>query len=270
MPTALITGCSSGFGEGAALALARAGYTVYAGVRETKRAARLAETAAKEKLPITIVEFDVRDGEKVKSVVADIEAKGPIDLLVPNAGRHLIAPLELSSIEDVSAIFDINVFGVLRLCQAVLPGMRKRRAGRIVVVTSGGSFVAVPNMAAYTASKHALDAMCAALANEVKPFGITVATVAPGTYRTAMTELAYLPKETYNYSRFAGRQCVQHIKDIDVGPDPGPVFEAILKSCTEPDPPLRRLIGCEVLQPAVDIHDSYQAWFAPKEDEVPE
>lgn len=219
---------------------------------------------------IEIVEFEVRDEARIKQVVADIEAKGPIDVLVPNAGRHIIEPLELTKVEDAAAIFDINVLGVLRLCQAVLPAMRKRRGGRIVVVTSGGSFIPVPNMSVYIASKQALDAMVAGMANELKPFGITVATVAPGTYRTAMTELAIAHNDTYDYSRFAKRQCTQHIKDIDDGPDPAPVFDAIVKSCTEDNPPLRRLIGCEALQPAADLLDSYQAWFAPKEDEVPE
>jgi NAD(P)-dependent dehydrogenase (short-subunit alcohol dehydrogenase family) len=147
MKTSLITGCSSGFGEGTALGLARLGWMVYAGVRDKKRAANLISIAEKESLPLHVVEFDVRDEAAIKKVVADIEAKAPLDLLVNNAGRHLICPAEMASIDDASAVFDINVLGALRMCQAVLPFMRSRRAGRIVNVTSGGSFVPVPHMA---------------------------------------------------------------------------------------------------------------------------
>lgn len=98
-------------------------------------------------LQIHIVEFDVRDAPAISKIVADIESKTPIDLLVNNAGRHLICPAELAKIEDAMTVYDINVMGPLRMCQAVLPYMRKRRAGRIVNITSGGSFVAVPHMA---------------------------------------------------------------------------------------------------------------------------
>lgn len=108
--------------------------------------------------------------------------------------------------------------------------------------------------------------------NELKPFNIELVTVAPGAFRTAMMDLGILPKETYDYSRYAKRQCEQHILDVEQGPDPAPVFDAVIKSCTESNPPLRRLAGdaVQVLQPCVDILTSYQDWFKPLPEEVPE
>src|SRR5262245_32192320 len=261
MTTALITGCASGFGERAALALARNGVRVVAGVRDFVRAQGMLSAAARENLPVELVKLDVRSDESVAAAVADVHARmGRIDIAVNNAGLHLIAPAELSSISDCQAILDTNVLGALRVMKAVLPEMRARGAGRIVNVTSAGSFVAVPHMAMYTASKHALDALSAAMANEVKPFGVLITSVAPGTFRTAMTEKGLLPRETYDYSPYAAAQCVQHIKDIEAGPDPEPVADAIVRAALDPDPPLRVLVGNGLdgsLGPVVAMHDSF-------------
>ena len=270
MTTALVTGCASGFGERAALALARKGIRVAAGVRDFDRARGLVDAAARERLPVELVELDVRSDESVAAAVADVHARmGKIDILVNNAGLHLIAPAELASIADCQAILDTNVLGALRVMKAVLPEMRKRGAGRIVNVTSAGSFVAVPHMAMYTASKHALDALSAAMANEVKPFGVFITTVAPGTFRTAMAQKGLLPRDTYDYSPYAATQCPQHIKDIEEGPDPEPVADAIVRAALDPDPPLRTLVGSGLdtaLGPVVAMHDSFQSWFAPREE----
>jgi NAD(P)-dependent dehydrogenase (short-subunit alcohol dehydrogenase family) len=270
MTTALITGCASGFGERAALALARKGVRVAAGVRDFGRAQGLVDAAAREELPVELVKLDVRSADSVAAAVADVHARiGQIDVAINNAGLHLIAPAELCSIGDCQAILDTNVLGALRVMQAVLPEMRRRRAGRIVIVTSAGSFVAVPHMAMYTASKHALDALAAAMANEVKPFGVIITTVAPGTFRTAMAQKGLLPRETYDYSPYAAAQCPQHIKDIEEGPDPEPVADAIVRAALDPDPPLRVLVGNGLdasLGPVVAMHDSFQSWFAPREE----
>jgi NAD(P)-dependent dehydrogenase (short-subunit alcohol dehydrogenase family) len=270
MTTALITGCASGFGERAALALARKGVRVAAGVRDFGRAQGLVDAAARENLPVELVKLDVRSESSIAAAVADVHARmGQIDIAINNAGLHLIAPAELSSMPDCEAILDTNVLGALRVMKAVLPEMRARRAGRIVNVTSAGSFVAVPHMAMYTASKHALDALSAAMANEVKPFGVVITTVAPGTFRTAMTQKGLLPRETYAYSPYAAAQCPQHIKDIEEGPDPEPVADAIVRAALDPDPPLRVLVGNGLdvsLGPVVAMHDSFQSWFAPREE----
>jgi NAD(P)-dependent dehydrogenase (short-subunit alcohol dehydrogenase family) len=267
MTIALVTGCSSGIGERAALALARAGVRVAAGVRDPGRSAGLAEAAAKAGLPLELVTLDVRDDASVATAVARVhERMGAIDIVVNNAGLHLIAPAELARIEDAEAILDTNVLGALRVMKAVLPEMRARRAGRIVNVTSGAAFVAVPHMAMYAASKHALDALSAAMANEVKPFGIVITTVAPGTFRTAIMDKGLLPRETFAYSAYAAAQCQRHIDDVARAPDPEPVADAIVRAALDPAPPLRNLVGRDVegaLKQVVAAHDAFQAVFGP-------
>jgi NAD(P)-dependent dehydrogenase (short-subunit alcohol dehydrogenase family) len=267
MTIALVTGCASGIGERAALALARAGVTVAAGVRDFGRAKGLAEAAASESLPLELVALDVRSDASVAAAVDEIHRRlGPIDIVVNNAGLHLIAPAELARIEDSMAILDTNVLGALRVMKAVLPEMRARRSGRIVNVTSGAAFIAVPHMAMYAASKHALDALSAAMANEVQPFGVVITTVAPGVFRTSIMDKGLLPRETYDYSDFAAAQCEQHIADVENASDPEPVAEAIVRAALDPAPPLRNLVGEDVrkaLAPVVALHDSFQAWFAP-------
>jgi len=268
MTVALITGCSSGFGEVAALALARAGVAVAAGCRDTRKAQALAETARKEGLRLELVTIDVRDEASVKACVEEVHRKlGPIDAVVNNAGLHLIAPAELSRIEDAAAVLDTNVLGALRVMQAVLPEMRARRSGRIVNVTSGAAFVAVPHMAMYAASKHALDALSAAMATELSPFGVKIVIVAPGMFKTAIMDKGILPRETYGYSALAAEQCESHIQGVYDAPDPAPVGEAIVRAVLDPDPPLRTLVGEGVERPLAAVaamHDSFQAWFAPK------
>lgn len=270
MPIALVTGCTAGFGERAALSLARAGVTVAAGVRDLGRGQPLADVAQAEGLPLTLVVIDICDDASVAAAVADVTRRlGPIDIVVNNAGLHLIAPAELSNIKDCQDVLDTNVLGALRVMQAVLPAMRARRAGRIVNVTSAGSFIAVPGMALYTASKHALDALTAAMAIELLPFGITVTSVAPGTYRTAMVEKGRIPRETYAYSAHINALCNKHIDDIHNAPDCQPVADAIVAAALAPNPPLRTLVGDDykaLLGPVVALHDGFQALFTPAPD----
>jgi NAD(P)-dependent dehydrogenase (short-subunit alcohol dehydrogenase family) len=268
MTTALITGCSSGFGEVAALALARAGVAVAAGCRDTRKAEKLAVTARQEGLRLELVTIDVCDENSVAACVKRVHSKlGQIDAVVNNAGIHLIAPAEVSRMEDATAVLDTNVLGALRVMQAVLPEMRARRSGRIVNVTSGAAFIAVPHMALYAASKHALDALSAAMATELSPFGVKIVTVAPGMFKTAIMDKGILPRETYGYSALAAEQCESHITGVYNAPDPAPVGAAIVRAVLDPDPPLRMLVGEaveEALAPVVAMHDSFQAWFAPK------
>jgi NAD(P)-dependent dehydrogenase (short-subunit alcohol dehydrogenase family) len=272
MTIAFVTGCASGLGEQGALALARAGVTVAAGVRDFARAQSLVAAAARESLPIELVKVDVCDDASVAAAVEDIHRRfGQIDIVVNNAGLNLIGPAELASMEDSFAVLNTNVLGPLRVMKAVLPEMRARRCGRIVNVTSAGSFVAIPCIAMYTASKHAIDALSAAMANEVLPFGVVITTVAPGTYRTAMVEKGRIPRETYHYNAYVGALSEKHIASIVNGPDPGPVGEAIVRAALDPAPPLRNLIGEDykaMLGPVVALHDGFQSWFAPTPEQM--
>ncbi|NNL85203.1 MAG: SDR family NAD(P)-dependent oxidoreductase, partial [Myxococcales bacterium] len=203
MTSVLITGCTSGIGEKAAIALARAGARVAAGCRDIAKAAQLVELAKSEALSLRPVTIDVRDAASVKAAVERVESWfGQIDVAVNNAGLHLIAPAEMATVEQSEAILDTNVLGALRVMQAVLPSMRARRSGRIVNITSGAAFIAVPHMAMYAASKHALDALSAAMASEVKPFGVTITSVAPGCFHTAIMDKGILARETFDYSAY--------------------------------------------------------------------
>jgi NAD(P)-dependent dehydrogenase (short-subunit alcohol dehydrogenase family) len=267
MTVALVTGCSSGFGEGAALALARKGVKVAAGVRDPRRAAGLAKAAQAENLPLELVTLDVTDDASVKTAITGVTRRlGPIDVLVNNAGVHIIAPAEHTTIPDAARLLDTNVLGPLRMMQAVLPDMRARKRGRIVNVTSGASFIAVPYMAVYSGSKQALDAMSAAMATELAPFGIEIVTVAPGTFRTAIVEKGTMPRETYGYSDHARALCERFVSDVENGPDPTPVFDAIAKAALDPAAKLRTLVGrdVQILVPIVEARDAQQAIFGGK------
>ena len=185
MPVALITGCSTGIGFETAAAMARAGYEVFATMRNPGAAPDLAALAAKENLPITIVQMDVDSDESVRDGMQQILPRSRrIDVLVNNAGVGGGGPVEEADIAEYRRVMETNFFGVLRCTQAVLPGMRQQRSGHIINISSVAGRMAMAPQAAYAASKWALEAMSEVLAQEVKPFGILVALVEPGVIAT--------------------------------------------------------------------------------------
>ena len=185
MPVALITGCSTGIGFETAAAMARAGYEVFATMRNPGAAPDLAALAAKENLPITIVQMDVDSDESVRDGMQQILARSRrIDVLVNNAGVGGGGPVEEADIAEYRRVMETNFFGVLRCTQAVLPGMRLQRSCHIINISSVAGRMAMAPQAAYAASKWALEAMSEVLAQEVKRFGILVALVEPGVIAT--------------------------------------------------------------------------------------
>ena len=187
MASVLVTGASKGIGMAIALALGRAGHTVYATMRNPARSPELAEIAANEALPIHVSEMDVDSDASVKEGVGAIaRANGPIDVLVNNAGIEGRGAIEELSIDTFRAAMETNFFGTLRCIKAVLPEMRARRSGCIVTITSLAGRVAVSPLSPYCASKHAQEALCEVLAQEVKAFNIRVAIVEPGVIDTAL------------------------------------------------------------------------------------
>ena len=194
-PVALITGCSSGFGRLTALTMARAGYRVGASMRERDAAnAGAAEglraVAADEGLELIVPEIDVRSDASVLSGVAEtVQAFGPLDVLISNAGIGIPLPAELS-MEAAREVMETNLFGGLRMVRAVAPSMRERGGGLIVQVSSALGRYAMPTYGAYTASKHALEALFHALAFELHPFGVETAILQPGGYDTLFKENA--------------------------------------------------------------------------------
>jgi NAD(P)-dependent dehydrogenase (short-subunit alcohol dehydrogenase family) len=186
MPSVLITGTSKGIGFEAALAFARAGYTVHAAMR-TPSQSPLAEAAAQEKLPILISKMDVDSDESVKEAFAEIhKSHGPVDVLVNNAGIERSGSVEEVPLAEFRTCMETNYFGVLRCVQAVVPHMRTRRSGCIINVSSVAGRISSPPLTAYMASKWALEALSEGLAGEMKTFGVRVALVEPGIIDTAM------------------------------------------------------------------------------------
>lgn len=184
---ALVTGASRGIGKAIAVTLANAGYTVIATARD---ASALAEVAAHSPA-IVSWPLDVTATESLPAAVAEIEQlHGPIDVLVNNAGFGLRAAIEDANLAETRRLFEVNVFALLAMTQAVLPTMRRRRRGTIIMISSVVGRVANPFSGIYSASKFAVEGLSDALRAEVKPFGIRVAIVEPGPVRTEFAATA--------------------------------------------------------------------------------
>jgi NAD(P)-dependent dehydrogenase (short-subunit alcohol dehydrogenase family) len=193
MPTALVTGASTGIGQATALRLARSGWTVLAGVRSDADGERLAAAATGGSLlPIAL---DVTDFEQIRLAAARVAelaggaAPGRLDALVNNAGIGVGGPLELIPPDDLRRQLDVNVLGQVYVMQALLPALRAAR-GRIVFVSSVGGRVAMAFTAPYAASKHAIEALGDALRVELRTSHVQVALVEPGSVATPIWDKA--------------------------------------------------------------------------------
>jgi short-subunit dehydrogenase len=181
----LITGCSSGIGRAAALRLHDAGFTVYATARRTDA---LTDVASRG---LRTVALDVTDENSMTQAVAAVEADaGPVGVLINNAGYGLYGPVEQVPMAEIRRQFETNFFGLVRLTQLVLPGMRRRGRGRILNVSSMGGRITLPGGAFYHASKYAVEAFSDALRMEVAQFGIDVVLIEPGPVKTPWNEVA--------------------------------------------------------------------------------
>jgi NAD(P)-dependent dehydrogenase (short-subunit alcohol dehydrogenase family) len=189
-PSVLITGCSSGIGLETAVHLAHNGWRVFASMRDVNRRSRLEEAMREggsgENSRLEVIQLDVTDRGSISSTVGDllVASGGALDAVVHNAGVNSFDAFENLAEDEWHRVFDTNFFGVLALTQALLPSMRARRRGRIVLVSSLSAFAAAPAQSIYTSSKAALNLWAASLAYEVQPFGIHVSCVEPGAFRT--------------------------------------------------------------------------------------
>jgi len=181
----LITGCSTGIGRATAERLGNAGHKVYATAR------RLESIADLEGRGCRILALDVTDDGSMRTAVAAVEeAEGRIDALVNNAGYSQSGAVESIEIDDVRRQFETNVFGLLRMCQLVLPGMRARRSGRILNMSSMGGKLTFPGGGVYHSTKYAVEALSDALRFEVAGFGVEIVLIEPGLIRTDFAETA--------------------------------------------------------------------------------
>ena len=186
---ALVTGCSSGFGQLTAIELARSGFRTFASMRESESrnqsaANALREFASNSQLPLTVIELDVRTTESVEAAVETAVAAGPLAVVVNNAGISIPGPIELHTEEQMRAQFETNLLGYHRVARGVLPHMRERQTGLIVQVSSGLGRIVFPTQGWYVAMKFAVESMSEALAYELTPFGVELTIVQPTQYPT--------------------------------------------------------------------------------------
>jgi NAD(P)-dependent dehydrogenase (short-subunit alcohol dehydrogenase family) len=177
----LITGATDGLGKAAAILLAERGYRVYAAGRSPEKRAQLDRLAQTRNFPLKSLELDVCSDDSVCAAVGHVLSEaGAVDVLINNAGLGYMAVVEELKMEDMRQQFETNVFGVLRVTQAVLPHMRRRLGGRILMVSSVAGLVSPPTYGAYSASKHALEGLSNSLRLELYPFKIEVILIEPG------------------------------------------------------------------------------------------
>jgi NAD(P)-dependent dehydrogenase (short-subunit alcohol dehydrogenase family) len=194
----LITGCSTGIGRATAERLAGRGHTVYASAR------RLESIADLEAAGCRTLELDVCDEESMRAAVAKVEeAEGAVGTLVNNAGYSQSGAIETVPLDSVRRQFETNVFGLMRMCQLVLPGMRRQSYGRIVNISSMGGKLTFPGGGVYHATKHAVEALSDALRFEVRGFGVDVVVIEPGLIRTRFGETAVASVEAVHEGPYA-------------------------------------------------------------------
>jgi NAD(P)-dependent dehydrogenase (short-subunit alcohol dehydrogenase family) len=244
MPVALITGTSSGIGLATAVHFARQGHDVWAGVRNPT-ATELREAIDRERLPIRIVTLDVDDAASVQRGVGEVhDQAGRIDVLVNNAGIGGGGPIEEVPVDWAQSLFQTNYFGVVRTIQAVLPGMRQRRSGVVVNVSSIAGRLAIAGHGHYSAVKHALEAMSEALAQEVQGFGIRVAVVEPGVVITPIFSKAKRFADAASpYADHVRRLLLFYQKQMKQASQPADAARVIYEAATTKEPRLRWLVG---------------------------
>lgn len=195
MSSILITGTTSGIGLATTLLFAREGWDVYAGVRNRDRADDLLTALEAEGLSATLIEGDISDEDAVRREVGEVvEATETLDVLVNNAGRVVIAPVEETDDDEARAVFDANFFGALHMMRATLPVFRAQGHGTIVNISSIGAQVTPSYYGVYAASKRAIEAISEAIQVEAADFGVRVVLIEPGNFRTNIMRSALVAR----------------------------------------------------------------------------
>jgi NAD(P)-dependent dehydrogenase (short-subunit alcohol dehydrogenase family) len=245
MAVSLVTGTSSGIGLATALHFAREGHEVWAGVRNPAGATELREAIDRDRLAVRVLALDVDDDASVKAGVAEVVAtSGRIDVLVNNAGIGGGGPIEDVPVDWAQSLFQTNYFGVVRMVQAVLPGLRLRGAGAIVNVSSIAGRLAIAGHGHYSAVKHALEALSEALAQEVQRFGIRVAIIEPGVVVTPIFSKARRFADPASpYFDHVRRLLLLYQKQMPHAAQPADAARVIYEAATTTQPRLRWLVG---------------------------
>ena len=235
-PVAIVTGASGGIGEATARALHAAGYRVFGTSRRPP---------ATTSPGVEYLACDVTSGESVKAAIGEVLSRsGRIDLLVNNAGVGLIAGAEESSLEQAKSLFDVNLFGVIRLTQAVLPTMRRQGSGRIVNISSVMGLIPAPFMALYAASKHALEGYSESLDHEIRGSGVRVVLIEPAYTRTSFEGNVYRADQQLEAYQSARTNAEGVMRDaMKVADSPELIASAVVKASTETNPHRRYAPG---------------------------
>jgi NAD(P)-dependent dehydrogenase (short-subunit alcohol dehydrogenase family) len=246
--TILITGVSSGFGEALAREALVLGHRVIGTVRNIE-ALRAFEALDTQRAYGYLL--DVTNVERIDEVVEEIESTiGQIDVLVNNAGYGHEGILEESPLAEMHRQFDVNVFGAVAMIKAVLPGMRQRRRGHIINITSMGSFITLPGISYYCGSKFALEGISETLSKELAPFKIHVTAVAPGSFRTdwAGRSMVRSPRSIPDYDALFDpvRKTRKEKSGNQLG-DPVKAAHAMLALIESQNPPTHLLLGSDAL-----------------------
>jgi NAD(P)-dependent dehydrogenase (short-subunit alcohol dehydrogenase family) len=248
MPTWLITGCSTGLGRALAEAVVAAGHNAVVTARDAGTVGDLADTAPERVLAVTL---DVTDQAQVASAVQQADERfGGVDVLVNNAGYGYRAAVEEGDDAEARALLDTHFFGAVAMIKAVLPGMRARRSGAIVNISSIGATVTPVGSGYYSAAKAAIEGMSGALRGELAPLGISVTVVEPGAFRTDFAGRSLVQSATIidDYAGTAG----QRRKENDTmhgnqAGDPAKAAAAIIAAVESDEPPGFLLLGPDAL-----------------------
>jgi NAD(P)-dependent dehydrogenase (short-subunit alcohol dehydrogenase family) len=249
--TVLVTGASSGIGEATARSFLERGWTVYAAARRTEKMEALARAGA------LVQPLDVTCEASIAALVSRIDADhGHLEVLVNNAGIGVYGSVEEVPMDEARRQFEVNLFGIARLTQLVLPAMRAAGSGTIVNVSSIGGRVYTPMGAWYHASKHALEGWSDCLRLEVAPFGIHVVVVEPGAIETEFAEIAITPllerSEGGPYAAFAGRMAAATRRAyLDKKASPPDLIAGIIRKAVESKRPKTRYVAGYLGKPVI-------------------
>lgn len=253
LSVAVVTGSSSGIGLATSLALARNGYLTYATMRNLAKRDSIQSVAEKQHLPVRVVQLDVTDENSINNAIQSILSEsGRIDLLVNNAGYALTGAFEDIGIDEIKALYGTNVFGVIRLTQAVLPIMRKQGSGRIINISSGAGRTGYPGGSAYVSSKFALEGLSESMSFEVEQFGIKTVLVEPGFVRTNFADNIVIARKAQEpnspYSQMMQKMSSNRGKVLENASDANLVASVVVEAATAKEPNLRYLAGKDVQQ----------------------
>jgi short-subunit dehydrogenase len=252
---AIVTGSSTGIGFETSLTLARNSFHTYATIRNMagEKSKPLTEVAKSENLQLQVIELDVDNDKSVTDAIKTIvDERKRIDVLINNAGYALGGALEDSSMNEIKAQFETNFFGAVRATKAVLPVMRRQRAGKIVNITSMGGRITIPLSSSYHGSKFALEGLSESIQYELEPFGIKVILIEPGAVGSNFwknIKIATFSSDTNSqYTQFGNKILKAFEKMEQNAISSSVVAKTILDAVTSDNPQLRYVVGEDALK----------------------